>query len=387
MTKAEAVAVAGETREGGWMKGLRTEGWRRDRIFRLLAGAALTGLLGACSPFYVLRAGYEEAKILSRRQSIAALVNDSTTPTATREKLRLVLQARQFAADSLGLDAGQSYTTFSRLDSDTLALIVSAAYRDRFEAYTWWFPIVGRVPYKGYFSERKARQAVQSLEEKGFDTYLRPTSAFSTLGWFNDPLVSPLLRYDSISLAGTVIHELTHNTIYVPGQAMFNESLAEFVGGRGAIAFFCGGYGEASFECGQARADWEDELVFGAFLDDLVKELEGLYEQPGLESAQKLSRRDQVFARARATFTDEVQARMQMGSYASFLQTPLNNATLLSRRLYYHRLDLFEELYRRMGGDLRRTLDVIFASAGAREDDPYEAVERLVEAMDPLGAR
>src|SRR5690606_18318309 len=171
---------------------------------------------------------------------------------------------------------GDSYTTFSQLDSDTLALVLSAARKDRFEAHTWWFPIVGHVPYKGFFSERKARGEIEKLERKGYDTYLRPTSAFSTLGWFNDPLVSPLLRYDSVSLAATVIHEVFHNTLYLSAQATFNESLAEFVGSRGAIAFLCGRFGEGSPQCDTARGAWEDELLFGRFLSDLVADLEAL---------------------------------------------------------------------------------------------------------------
>ncbi|HEX6924299.1 MAG TPA: aminopeptidase [Longimicrobiaceae bacterium] len=357
----------------------------RRALWRYSTALLLVGLctFAGCSPFYVLRAGYEEAKILSRRQSIAKLVRDTTTPPETREKLRLVLAARQFAVDSLGLDAGDSYTTFSRLDSDTLALIISAAYRDRFEPYTWWFPIVGHVPYKGYFSERKAREAIRNLERKGLDTYLRPTSAFSTLGWFNDPLVSPLLRYDSVTLAGTVIHELTHNTMYVPGQAAFNESLAEFVGSRGAVAFFCARMGTEAPECTEARAAWRDQLVYGEFLDRLVTELDSLYNRSDIGTPEKLARREEIFERAREKFRTEVRPRLTLLSYESFLRIPLNNATLLSRRLYYHRLDLFEELYRRMGGDLRRTLEVILASARERRDDPYAAVERLIRSMDP----
>src|SRR5215208_1049588 len=136
---------------------------RRARLAAWLLLLAATA--SACSPLYVLRAGYEEAKLLRRRESIAELVRDSTTPPQTREKLRLVLRARAFAHDSLGLDAGKSYTTFAQLDSDTLAMIVSAAYKDRFEPYTWWFPIIGHVPYKGYFSEKKAREAAANLEE------------------------------------------------------------------------------------------------------------------------------------------------------------------------------------------------------------------------------
>ncbi|HET8656131.1 MAG TPA: aminopeptidase [Longimicrobiaceae bacterium] len=348
------------------------------RLPRLLPATLLLLLsAAACSPIYVLRAGYEEAKILSRRRPIAELVADSTTPPVTREKLRLVLQARTFAQDSLGLKAGDSYTTFSRLDSDTLALIVSAAYKDRFEAYTWWFPIVGHVPYKGFFSEGAARKQMAALERKGLDTYLRPTTAFSTLGWFNDPLVSPLLRYDSVSLAETVVHELTHNTLYAPGKAMFNESLAEFVGNRGAIAFFCGRYEPRPEDCRQARANWHDQLVFGAFLDGLVARLESLYSRTDLSYEQKLQRREVIFTDAKRTFVEQVQPRFQASTYAGFLHTPLNNASLLARRLYYHRLDLFERVYDQGGGDLRTTLDRIFAAARANQKDPYAAVEQL----------
>ncbi len=335
----------------------------------------------ACSPLYVLRAGYEEAKILSRRQSIAALVSDSTTPPAVRGKLDLVLAARDFAVDSLGLEAGDSYTTFSQLDSDTLALVVSAAYRDRFEAYTWWFPIVGNVPYKGFFSESRARSAMRDLEAKGLDTYLRPTSAFSTLGWFNDPLVSPLLRYDSVSLGTTVVHELTHNTIYLSGQGAFNESFAQFMGGRGGIAFFCSRYGEDSRECDRATARWSDELIYGAFLDGMVGDLDELYAREDLSTEEKIARREEIFARSLRHFEEEVQPQFRLLSYAGFLQTPLNNATLLSRRLYYHRLDLFEMLYQRMGGDLRRMLEVTLATARERPRDPYDALERLTRLM------
>ncbi|HEU0053694.1 MAG TPA: aminopeptidase, partial [Longimicrobium sp.] len=154
-------------------------------VLLVVTATALLTAVGACSPGYVLRAAWEEAKILGRRQPITHVIRSPKTDPATRAKLALVLEARGFAKDSLGLDAGESYTLFSRVESDTLALVLSAAYRDRFQARTWWFPIVGSVPYKGYFDEDDAREEMASLEAQGFDTYLRPTSAFSTLGWFN----------------------------------------------------------------------------------------------------------------------------------------------------------------------------------------------------------
>jgi predicted aminopeptidase len=335
-------------------------------------------LLGACSPVYVLRAGWEEAKILRRREPIAELVTDSTVAPARRAKLELVLRARAFAKDSLALDVGDSYTTFSQLDSDTLALILSAAERTTFEPYEWWFPIVGHVPYKGFFSEEAAREVIEDLEEEGFDTYLRPTSAFSTLGWFNDPLVSPLLRYDSIQLANTVIHELFHNTLYLSGEAMFNESLANFVGARGAIGLFCGTYGEGSRLCHQARAMWEDQLIFGRFLSALVAELEALYAREDLTRKQKLVLREKVFRGAQREFAEEVQPRFQVLSFADFTQIPLNNATLIARRIYYRQLDLFERVFEQSGENLAATIAAIVEVA-EDADNPYAAVAGLVQ--------
>jgi predicted aminopeptidase len=153
---------------------------------------------------YVTRAAIEELRILRRRRSIAAVVADTTTDPRVRGKLLLVLAARDWANDSLGLAARESFTTYSALDRDTLVIVLSAARSDRLEAWTWTWPVVGRVPYKGFFSLEQAQREAQNMERAGLDTYLRPASAFSTLGWFNDPLLSTTLRTDSVDLAATV---------------------------------------------------------------------------------------------------------------------------------------------------------------------------------------
>ena len=347
---------------------------RRRFALLLLAGLAAS----ACSPTYVLRAAWEEGKILNRRRPIARIVQDTATDWETRDKLLLVLQARQFAADSLRLNAGDSYTLFSRVESDTLVMVLSAAHRDRFQPYTWWFPIVGRVPYKGYFELENAQKAQRSLEAKGYDTYLRPSAAFSTLGWFNDPLLSTLLRYDRVSLANTVIHEIFHNTFYAPGQAVFNETLANFVGGRGAIEFFCRRDGPQSPTCRAATDAWNDDLLFGAFLDQLVTELRALYARTDLSTDDKLRERERLFTDAQRRFAQEVRPRLRVDTFASFTRDPLNNATLISRHIYYDRLGLFEEVYRTRNGDFARAMNDIVAAARGNRADPYAAVQALV---------
>ena len=345
----------------------------------MLAVALAAGLVSSCSPGYVLRGAWEEGKILGRRRPISQVIADPRQTPETRRKLQLVLAAREFGRDALGERVGDSYTLYSERKSDTLAIVLSGAYKDRFAPKTWWFPIVGRVPYKGFFREEDARREAAKLEAEGFDTYMRPTSAFSTLGWFNDPVLSTLLRYDDVSLVNTVLHELFHNTFFAPGQVAFNESLANFVGGRGAIDFFCSRNGQDAPTCRRARDEWDDDLAFGYFLGELVHDLESLYARTDITREQKLPLREEVFARAQRQFAQEVRPRLKVNTFASFTREPLNNATLISRRIYYDRLDLFERVYRSRGGDLRRTIADIVAAARARRADPYAGVAALVE--------
>lgn len=352
---------------------------RRTALGISLAAVCAAGALTCASPGYLVRAGLEEARILSRRRPIARVVQDAATPAEERRKLRLVLQARDFAASGLDLNAGQSYTTYSWVDSDTLLLVVSGAYRDRFQPYTWWFPIVGRVPYKGFFDFDAAHAEAARLRRAGFDAAVRPSAAFSTLGWFNDPLLNTVLRYGDVALANTVIHELTHNTLYLPGQAAFNESLANFVGDVGAIEFFCARDGESSDTCRLARDGWADNLVFGAFLDDLIARLEALYGRTDLDSEEKVVRREEVFRAALERFAADVEPHLRTSAFRGFADRHLDNAVLIGMRLYYRRLDLFDRVHRRLGGPLAASIDAMIDAARQRPDDPFAAVEAIVE--------
>ena len=345
------------------------------RPARLLIAAAA---LAACSPGYVLRAGVEEARILSRRRPIEAVAADPAADSITRHKLDLVIQARDFAAQALDLAANDSYTTYSYVDSDTLLLVVSAARKDRFEPYTWWFPIVGRVPYKGFFDFSAAHAQADRLARDGFDTYVRPSGAFSTLGWFNDPVLNTILRYGDVGLVATVIHEITHNTLYLSSQVAFNESYASFVGDRGAILFFCERDGPASPRCRQATDAWHDTRVYGAFLTAFIGELRTLYAREDLTSAQKIEQREHVFDAARKRFGTDVAPKLRTRAFLGFPDRDLNNATLIGINLYYERLDLFEAVYDHFHGDLVASIRAIETAARTHPDTPFKAVESLL---------
>ena len=341
----------------------------------------LTGLLVVVAAFvatplgrYILRAGWEESKILARRRPIEEVIADTGTSPGLRDRLTLVIAARQYAVDSLSLSAGESFTTFAQLDRDTLVLVLSAAYRDRLVAYRWWFPIVGRLPYKGFFKTGDALRARADFDARGFDTYLRPASAFSTLGWFNDPLLSTTVRADTASLVNTVIHELSHNTLFVAGNAEFSESFANFIGTRGAEAFFRSRGSE-----GAAQAvvdDWANDQVLGAFWERTATALDSAYREWPTDSAARVVARDSVYARARRILVDSVGPRLKGIRLDRLASIPLDNAALLARRVYAQRLDLFDSVWVRNGRDVRRSIDAI-RSAVKNAEEPFEALEGL----------
>ncbi len=330
---------------------------RFRHVVRLAGGLVVLLLAGALVAWYVspevryvARAAVEEAGILWRRRPIERVVADPATPPATRGKLELVRAARSFAADSLGLLAGESFTTYATVARDTLVLVLSASRSDRLAEKRWVYPIVGSVPYKGFFSFDAALREARELEREGMDTYLRVADAFSTLGWFNDPLLSTVMDEDSVDLAATVIHELLHNTLFVPGHVDFNESFATFVGYRGAERLFQS-RGDTRLAA-RAAARWRDQLRLGRFYAQLLAELEAIY-APGLSGPLVREQRQRVFREAAAQLRGPTGRALETIDGARFAEQPINNAVIIARRLYLTNLDRFDALYGRLGRDLR----------------------------------
>jgi predicted aminopeptidase len=339
----------------------------------LLPLALLTFSCSGCSPIYLARAGWTEAKILAGRRPLTEVIEDPSTDEDTRHKLLLTRQARAFAIHMLEIDAGDSYTTFTQVDSKVLAWVISAAHQDRLESKTWWFPIVGSVPYRGYASRDAAEKAEKELANEGFDTYLRPTAAFSTLGWFSDPLLSTLLDYDEVELVETVLHELSHNHLWAPSHVSFNESYATFVGRVGAIRFFCGPTEIPSSpeRCEMARTRWAEYQAFSTFLGDFVAELTAIYDRIDLSTQEKIAAREELLAAHKEAHAalplDERYSRL----VRNFLDAPLNNAILLGRIRYFHRLRDFQALLDEHQGELASTIRTLKVGLSGVED-PFQ---------------
>ena len=343
----------------------------------LLAFAVLFAAAWSAEVHFLLRAGWSEARILLARRPIRDLLDDPATTPARKAQLGMVLAARTFAARELGLRAGDTYTTFSDVGDGPLLYVLSASPPDRLEAYRWRYPIVGSIPYKGFFDRDAARAEERQLAAAGYDTYLREASAFSTLGWFSDPLLSTALG-DPEDLVSTVIHEISHNTLWVPSAARFNESYANFVGMRGAEIFFLERGDRAAAE--RCAALWRDEKRMGAFYTELAARLEALYASP-LPRRELERRRDDLFARARAAMAGPLAHQLELYSGEAMSRRKLNNAVVVAQRIYRTGLDELDQVYAANGEDLRASVAqirrTVHQARRARLDDPFRALTQV----------
>lgn len=326
---------------------------------------------------YLTRAGFEETHILKVRRPIPSVLADPETDPVLRDLLGLVLEVRDYA-DTLGLAAEQTYTTYADVERDTLLLVLSAAPRDCLCPYTWHYPIVGRIPYKGFFDQAMAHREADDLARRGFDTYLRPSAAFSTLGWFNDPLLSTAVTRDSVELAALVFHEITHNTIFVPSAAPFNEGLAQMVGYLSAARFFeHRGRPELA---ARARDRWHDEVTLSAYYDALTHRLERLYDRaPPPDSVALSLGRARIGAWAGSFLGDSIGPSLLTYHIADDRPRLINNARVIARRIYRTRLKLFDDWYRAHGGDVREAVAALVElEDGVPGDSAYLVLERAL---------
>jgi predicted aminopeptidase len=202
--------------------------------------------------------------------------------------------------------------------------------------------------------------------------YLRPSGAFSTLGYLSDPLFSTAMSRDTMELVATVLHELAHNTLYVKSQTPFNESFASFVGYRGAEAFFRAR--RDTLDAKRAAARWRDERTLDVFYAELARRLDSAYAEP--LTPEKLEQvRSTLFGWAREQFRGPAGQSLETYDWRWFAQAPLNNAVMIAQRFYRMDLNLFDEIYLQNGADIAETVRAIQIRVYTQSDrDPYKAL-------------
>jgi predicted aminopeptidase len=292
-------------------------------------------------------------------------------------KLSSVGSIRAFAAE-VGLEPGSSYTTVN-LGFEHEVHVVTASDAVRFAAHTWSFPVVGRVPYKGFFEAVDAERQAAALAAEGLDVSVRKAGAYSTLGWFRDPILPSMLRSSAPYFVNTLLHESAHATLYLPGRSDFNESWASFVGDRAELMFYehdpqvFPGAAELS---ARQRSDSERHR---AFLLALYDELDALYRQE-LDPQETLTRKSRIVERAlrrHAALPYSEPAWKELYS-----NRPLNNAVILSARRYGRGMEDFQTAFEGCGKSLKAFIKAS-KSLKKSDEDPWDILPSLCAADGP----
>jgi len=337
----------------------------------LIAAVLIVLLCVLMSGCYTLKQGAAMIGYLNRAIPLEKL--DDAEFTA------LVSDIRKFALEYLGLAESRNYTTYVEIDRNYLAAIVSASAKDSFKRYEWSFPVVGKLPYKGFFNVEDARKEQAKLEKLDFDVWIRGVDAFSTLGWFKDPLYSFMRNYSPSRLADLIIHELTHATIFLKGQVSFNEELAEFIGSRGARLYIETRYGVDSVEYRGIFSSSSDSENYVKFIQELIAELDLLYSS-GKGKELILIEKERIIKSYQVRFEAEYDSVFSSDNYRGFPQMQINNAYLDLFRIYYTEDNFYDELLERCAGDLR-----IFIAAAkkitARGGNPRTQLENNVNLL------
>lgn len=228
---------------------------------------------------YGLKMGKGQLSIVLNSRAINDCLNDSTFPDSLKNKLILIQEIRQYAIDSLGLVNSPNYNSVYNQQHKPAIWVLTAAEPFSLNAIEWKFPIVGLVPYKGFFDKDEAKVEQYKLLQKGFDTKLGTTSGWSTLGWFEDPILSNMLYQTPGELSNLIIHELTHATIFIKNDVQTNENLASFIGDMGAMKFLTYKFGVQSKEYIEYVNEQQDELTYNNYILHEMSRLDSLYKK------------------------------------------------------------------------------------------------------------
>lgn len=348
-----------------------------DRVVALLRSVLLAVAAPALGGCYLLTQASGQLDILIHSKSVNDMLADPSVPDPAKEKLRLVLEIKSFGEREMGLTPSTNYTTFYDTAGRPITYIVTACAKDSFRPHTWWFPIIGDVPYKGFFHREDAIAEARALRQAGYDVSLGTAAAYSTLGYFKDPILSTMLDYTEEQLASLILHELTHGTIYLPGGAEFNEGLASFVGWQGALEFARRTHGPASVQYDRTIRAYADEQARDDRASRLFEALDRLY-RSSASHQEKLEERERIYLAHRSAVAKEVEAarreadeRIRAGGLgdgersalmerlrelrAQIPEGPVNNAIVLNQRRY-GRYEEFRKRFERANGDWRTFL-------------------------------
>ena len=326
--------------------------WLRKRYFLLAAGFLAVGSLslGGCSIGYYSQAIGGHLSLMSAREPIDDLLASEDTDPELKQQLQTLIDARQFAIDELGLPENESYSTYAATGRDAVTWNVVAVPEFSMKPRLWCFPVAGCVSYRGYFDRARADNYAANIEKDGFDVSVGGASAYSTLGWFDDPVLDTMLRGGEFRYVPTLFHELAHQVLYIQDDTSFNEAFATFVEQEGFRIWL-----RSRDEENRIQA-YEAVLQRGRDFSELLKstrdDLVSVFDEPDLEESERRAKKAQVFADMQTNYAALKTSWNEYAGYDRWFSRDLNNAHLLGVSTYRRLVPAFAAMYKDAGSDL-----------------------------------
>ena len=316
----------------------------------LFAVMLCSGVSGCGTVTYYAQAIQGQAEILRKARPVAAVMRDSRTPGETKRQLALVQELRTFARERLGLPADRLYDRYSDLGRDHVSWVVYAAPEFSVEGKTWEYPLLGKLEYRGFFSKEAAQNEATRLRAQGYEVHIAGVDAYSTLGWFRDPVLSTFLRRGDSQIAELIFHELTHVRTFRPGDTDFNEALATANAQEGVRRWLTAAGDRRALGRYEAGLSKDREVV--RLLLETREKLDRLYRN-NFRSPERMRReKDAAFRRMGAHYARIRPQGRDDSRHDPPLAIPWNNARLNTVATYYELVPGFERLLNEQHGDL-----------------------------------
>ena len=314
------------------------------KSFTLISLFFVVGLFSTSCSTYLWHVQTNYLKILQNKVPIEEALEKYDLSEDEKEKLKMVDEIKTYAIENLKLDIDKNiYSEYVQLDRPYVTYLLRVSHYDELKPHTWNMPIVGTVPYLGFFSLERAQQEEKEFSKTEYDTYVRGVSAFSTLKWFEDPILSSMLSYETSDFVNTIFHELAHSLLFFNDHIDFNERFAEFVGRKASLQFYLSKEGDTSLTVQKMQNSWHDELIFSRFISQELELLQEWYLSHKGRLTPELKR--QRIQQIQVEFETNLKSQLKTDRYYYFSQREFNNAQLLPYRSYSYKMDEFEVLY------------------------------------------
>jgi len=332
---------------------------KRKWLFGLLSILVAAFLAGCQSVGYYKQAIVGQMEMLTHQQPLSDLIKNPGTEPGLGEKFKLVLALRQFAETNLNLPVGKHYLHYVDLQRSNVVWNVYAAPEFSLEPRSWWFPVVGSVTYRGYFSEAAANAYADTMRKTGFDVYVGGVDAYSTLGWFNDPVLNTFIGDSESRLASLIFHELAHQRLFISGDTEFNEAFATAVAEEGLRRWLLEKNDPAALK--KYHDDLARKKQFLNLIQVVRSRLDIIYGGTDRETARgdsverdaaKRGRKQLILQQLREDYARLKQEWGGYSGYDAWFDGPLNNAQLNTVSTYYDLVPAFHQLIADNGGEL-----------------------------------